>query len=60
MFDLDEICAEILLDVAVLFSMVYRAQKKLEFQLVLWASSSLILLTWGHFLLVLFNDLVKR
>ena len=50
----------ILLDVAVLFSMVYRAQKKLEFQLVLWASSSHILLARGLFLLVLVNDLVKK
>ena len=28
--------------------------------LILWASSSHILLTWGHFLLILVNDLVRR
>ena len=37
-----------------------RARKNLEFQLILWASSSHILLTGGHFLLVLVIDLVRR
>ena len=32
------------------------SKKKIEFQLVLWASNSLILLALGHFLLVLVND----
>ena len=32
---------------------LYRDRRKLEFQLVLWASSSHILLSQGHFLLVL-------
>ena len=36
--------------------LVGRAWEKLEFQLVLWSSSSHILLAWGHFLLVLVND----
>ena len=33
--------------------------KKLEFQLVLWASNSHILLSWGHFLLVLVYVFVR-
>ena len=32
------------------------SEKKIELQLVLWASSSLIFLALGHFLLVLVND----
>ena len=34
-------------------------KKKLEFQLVLWGSSSHILLGWGHFLLVLVNNFIR-
>ena len=34
-------------------------KKKLEFQLVLWASSSRILLAWCNFLLVLVNEFVR-
>ena len=30
------------------FTLFYRARKKLEFKLVLWASSSYLLLAWGH------------
>ena len=37
-----------------------RAQKKLEFQLVIWASSSHIFLDWGLFSLVVVNDSVRR
>ena len=33
--------------------------KKVEFQLVLWASSSHILPARGHFLLVLFKDFIR-
>ena len=33
--------------------------QKIVFQLVVWANSSHILLIWGHFLLVLINDLVR-
>ena len=37
---------------------VDRAWKKLEFQLVFWTSSSHVVFTQAHFLLVLVNDLV--
>jgi len=37
-----------------------RLEKEIQFQLVLWASSSHILLVWGDFLFVLVNDLVRR
>ena len=40
--------------------MIIRARKELEFQLVLWATNSHISLAWGHFLLILVNDLVRR
>ena len=33
--------------------------RKLEIQLVLWASSSFILLSQGHFWLVLVNDFIR-
>ena len=36
------------------------SKKKLEFQLVLWANSSLILLAKDHFLLVLVNDVFRE
>ena len=35
------------------------ARKKVDFHLVVWASSSYILLAWGHFLLILVNDFVR-
>ena len=35
------------------------AKKKPEFQVVLWASSSRILLSQGHFWLVLVNDFIR-
>ena len=41
-------------------SQVCGARKKLEFKPVLWASSFPILLTQGHFLLVLVNDFVSQ
>ena len=34
------------------------SKQNLEFQLVIWASSSLNLLAWGYFLFVLVNDFV--
>ena len=37
-----------------------RPPKKLEFQLVLWANSSLILLAKDLFLLVLVNDVFRE
>ena len=36
------------------------SKQNLEFQLVIWASSSLNLLAWGHFLFVLVNDFVRE
>ena len=36
------------------------SKQNLEFQLVLLASSSLVLLAWGHFLFVLVNDFVRE
>ena len=42
-----------------LILLILQGLKKLEFQLVLWASSSHILLVQGHFLLVLVNDLLE-
>ena len=41
------------------FSNKQQGLKKLEIQLVLWASSSHIWIFWGHFLLVLVNDFVS-
>ena len=41
-----------------LILLILQGLKKLEFELVLWESSSHILLVWGHFLLVLVNDLL--
>ena len=40
--------------------MIIRARIELEFQLVLWATNCHISLAWGHFLLILVNDLVRR
>ena len=40
--------------------LLIQGSKKLEFQLALFASGSHILLAWGHFLLILVNDLVRR
>ena len=37
-----------------------RKKKKLDFQLVLWTSNYHNFLAWGHFLLVLVGDLVRR
>lgn len=42
-----------------LFHQGYSVPQKIVFQLVVWANSSPILLIWGHFLLVLVNDLVR-
>ena len=42
----------------VFFLKAVRAKKKLEFQFVLLASSSHILLAWDNFLLALVNDFV--
>ena len=36
------------------------SKQNLEFQLVIWASSSLNLLAWRHFLFVLVNDFVRE
>ena len=35
-------------------------KEKLDFQLVLWTSNYHNFLAWGHFLLVLVGDLVRR
>ena len=40
--------------------MIIRVRKEREFQPVLWASNSHITLAWGHILLILVNDLVRR
>ena len=51
----------IALNVTTLYNqgLINRARKKLQFQLVLLANSSRILLAWGHFLLFVVNDLVS-
>ena len=49
------------LSVKILITWTYlQGSKKPEFQLVLWASSSHILLAQGHFLLDLVNDFIRR
>ena len=40
--------------------MIIRARKELELQPVLWGSNSHISLAWGHVLVVLVNDSVRR
>ena len=45
--------------IMMMMMMMTTACKKLEFQLVLCATGSHILLAWGHFLLVLVNDFVS-